>query len=424
MHTHDHAHDELPAALGGFDLTDQARFAAGFPHEVFARLRREAPVLFHPPAPGGDGVGFWVLSRHADIRAAAADAMFSSQGGGGRPHGGTHIDDARSELPGVMINMMDDPRHQAFRDLLTPAMGRQALAALNGRLRPYVAEVVSALAAGGGCDFATEVGARVGGHAIAMLLGVPPQDWPQFTGWTETLMGFDDRETGKPTQRSQTVHMDVFHYGARLLAARRAEPGDDLTSLLARGQIAGDRAPLGDLERQTSFCLMTLAGTESARNMIAGGVLALIEQPAQWRALRADRSLIPQAIEEILRWTSPTPYNRRTATRDIRIHDAQIRAGDKVTLWWTSANRDEAVFTNPSAFDIRRDPNPHVAFGHGSHACFGHELGKLEMRIVLEALLDRFDRLELTGPVAWAASNKHTVVMRMPVVVTPAAGVR
>jgi len=218
--------------------------------------------------------------------------------------------------------------------------------------------------------------------------------------------------------------MDVFHYGARLLAARRAEPGDDLTSLLARGQLAGDSASLGDRERETSFCLMALAGTESARNMIAGGVLALIEHPEQWRALRADRSLIPQAIEEILRWTSPTPYNRRTATRDIQIHDAQIRAGDKVTLWWTSANRDEAVFTNPSVFDIRRHPNPHVAFGDGSHACFGQALGKLEMRIVLEALLDRFDRLEVTGPVAWAASNKHTVVMRMPVAVTPAAGAR
>lgn len=421
MHDDDHEQSQLPAVLGGFDLTDQTRFATGFPHEVFARLRRDAPVVFHPPSQTHDGVGFWVLSRHADIKAAAADAAFSSHGGGSRPLGGTHIDDSRPELPGVMINMMDDPRHQAFKDLLSPALGHEALAGLEAKLRPYVAEVMSEVAARGGCDFATEVGARIGGHAVALLLGIPPQDWPKLAAWTEVLMGFDDREASRPTERSKAVHMDLFNYGCRSLAARRGEPSDDLTSQLARVELAHGDRPLSDRERQTSFCLMALAGTESTRNMIAGGVLALLEHPAQWRALRADRGLMPQAVEEILRWTTPTPYNRRTAVRDVQIHDAQIRTGDKVTFWWASANRDEAVFADPFVFDIRRNPNPHLALGYGSHACFGAELGRLEMRLVLEALLDRFAELEVTGPVVWAASNKHTVVTRMPVAITAAA---
>lgn len=414
----------LPEVLGGFDLTDQARFAAGFPHQVFARLRREAPVLLHPGTQTSDGESFWVVSRYAEVRAAAADALFSSKGGGRHPHGGTHIDDARPELPGVLINMMDDPRHGAYRRMLSPAMGKKALALLEGPLRDYTRDLVAGLMGRGGGDFATEVGAKVGGHAIALLLGVPRQDWPMFTGWTETLMGFDDREAGKPTPRSQELHMRLFHYGAKLLVEKRGAPGEDLTTLLAAGQLDEGSAqpPLTELERQTCFCLMALAGTESTRNLIAGGVLALLERAEQWQALRQDRGLVRGAIEESLRWTTPTPYNRRTATRDVVLGGTQIREGDKVTLWWASANRDEQVFGagvgGGDAFDVRRKMNPHLSCGHGSHDCFGERLGKLEMQVVLESLLERGEALKVDGEVTWAASNKHTVVMQMPVAVT------
>lgn len=412
----------LPAVLEGFDLTDQDLFAPGFPHQVFARLRKDAPVLFHPPGQSVDGEGFWVLSRHADIREVAANPVFSSRGGGGRPNGGTHIDDARPELPGVMFNLMDDPRHQDFKGVISPAMGRQALTVLEGKLRQHTQDLVSGLLERGNCDFVTDMGAKMGALAVSLLLGIPQQDWPLFSEWTGSLMGFDDREAGKPTPRSQKIHMDIFHYGYRLLAARKAQPADDLASLLAAGEMSGgsSEGPIKDLERQTAFCLMILAGSESTRNMVAGGVLALAENPEQWRALRADRSLVPGAVEEILRWTSPTPYNRRTATRDIRLHDTLIRAGEKVTLWWTSANRDESVFANPYTFDIRRNPNPHLAFGHGTHTCFGENLGRLELRVVLETLLDRIERIELTGKVVWAGSNKHTVLLNMPVALTAA----
>jgi cytochrome P450 len=404
----------LPAVLDGFDLTDQPRFARGFPHQVFARLRRDAPVLFHPHADGG----FWVLSRHGDIRDAAADPAMSSRGGGTRPHGGTHIENARPELPGVLINMMDDPRHAAFKHVLTPAVGRQALAALETTLRAHVNDVVSGVLARGTCDLATEVGAPIATHTVALLLGIPRGDWPQFATWMECLMGFDDREAGAPTSRSQELHMELFHYGTRRLAHGRTTGADDLTSLLARAALPAPEAELTELERQTCFCLLALAGNESGRNMIAAGVHALIEHPAQWQALRADRSLIPGAVEEILRWTSPTPYNRRTATRDLRIRDAEIRAGDKVTLWWASANRDEDVFGNPFAFDVRRRPNPHLAFGAGTHHCFGDQLGRLELRVFLEVLLERVAHFTPAGDVVWAGSNKHNVVRRLPVKVS------
>lgn len=404
----------LPAVLDGFNLTDQPRFAGGFPHQVFARLRREAPVLFHPHTDGG----FWVLSRHADIRDAAADPALSSRGGGPRPHGGTHIENARPELPGVMINMMDDPRHAAFKHALTPAIGRQALVALEPRLRAHVAEVVSGILARGTCDLATDVGAPIATHTVALLLGVPREDWPQFATWTESLMGFDERAACAPTPRGQQLHMELFHYGCRLLAARRTSGADDLTSLLARAVLPAPEPELAELERQTTFCLLALGGNESGRNMIAAGVHALIEHPAQWQALRADRSLIPGAVEEILRWTSPTPYNRRTATRDLRIRDAEIRAGDKVTLWWASANRDEDVFDRPFDFDVRRRPNPHLAFGAGTHGCFGDQLARLELRVFLEVLVERVAQLAPTGDVVWAGSNKHNVVMRLPVMVS------
>ena len=169
------------------------------------------------------------------------------------------------------------------------------------------------------------------------------------------------------------------------------------------------------------FNLLVAAGSETTRNSIAVGVLALVEHPGQWLALRDDRRLLPGAVEEILRWASSTPYNRRTATRDVTVGGAQLRAGDKVTLWWASANRDEDVFAEPFRFDVRRDPNPHLAFGHGTHFCLGGALARLEIRVLLDVLLDRVETLAVTGPIEWGRSNKHAAVRRLPVALTPRA---
>lgn len=408
---------QLPPVLDGFDLSDQGRFTDGFPHHVFTRLRREAPVFFHPPGRTADGEGFWVLSRYDDIKAAAADPAFSSQGGGGRAGGGTHIDDlAPGVHAGTMLNMMDDPRHRAVRDAVSPSVDAAALAAMEPELRAVAENLVARAVEGGEGDLMVDVAGPFALTAALLVLGVPRQDWPTVRAWADVSMGFDDREAGEDTERSQMSRLALYQYGTGVLKARAAaEPGRDLLSLVARATLPEGERPMSAYEREVFFNLILGAGSEPPRNAIAHGLLALAEHPDQWKALREDRSLIPGAVEEMLRWSSPTPYNRRTATRDVELNGARIKAGEKVTFWWASANRDESVFADPNTFDIRRDPNPHLAFGFGTHDCMGESLGRLELRLVLEALLDRVGELRTAGPVRWARSNKHTVILNLPV---------
>lgn len=413
----------LPEVLDGFDLTDHGRFVQGFPHHVFTRLRREAPVLLHPPGLSKDGEPFWVLSRHADIARVAADPAFSSKGGGGRVHGGTHIDDLPQGIyAGVLLNMLDDPRHRMVRDAVLPGVTGAAAAALEPRLREIAADLVSDAVDSGTIDFQTELAGPFAVYAMGELLGMPVEDWKQLFRWTQIALGYEDRGAGEMTDRSLTALIESFNYGARLLEQRRAAPTGDFVSLVGRCALPEGQgeAPLTNYERQVFFNLIFLAGSEPTRGAIAIGMLALADHPDQWRALRADRSLLPGAIEEVLRWASPTPYNRRTATQDTRIGDTVIRAGEKVTLWWASANRDEDVFADPFRFDIRRSPNPHLAFGHGTHTCLGNDvLARQELRLFFDALLDRVEEVRPTGDVTWARHNKHTVVLRMPSTLVP-----
>ncbi|MEU4230023.1 cytochrome P450 [Nonomuraea sp. NPDC026600] len=407
---------ELPPVLDGFDLSDQSRFGDGFPHHVFTRLRKEAPVFFHPPGTTADGEGFWVLSRYADIRAAAADPAFSSQGGGGRAGGGTHIDDlAPGVHAGTMLNMMDDPRHQALRDLVSPSVDGGTVASLEPELRAIAENLVAEAVADGKGDLMVDIAGPFAIRAALLALGVPRRDWPALHAWADVSMGFDDREVGEDTERSQMSRLALYQYGSGALKALAAVPGPGLLSLAATGELPEGERPLSSYEREVFFNLILGAGSEPPRNAIAHGLLALAEHPDQWKALREDRSLITGAIEEMLRWASPTPYNRRTATRDVEVGGLQIKAGQKVTFWWASANRDEEVFADPHIFDIRREHNPHLAFGFGTHGCMGERLGRLELRLVLEALLDRVGELSTAGPVRWARSNKHTVILRLPV---------
>lgn len=407
--------------LDDIDLTRLDRFTSGFPHEVFTYLRHEAPVWFHPPTahtPGGEG--FWVVSRHADVLLVASDAdTFSSAGGGKRQGGGTLIEDLPSGfVAGVMLNMMDAPRHPRFRKLITPSVSPRALARLEAELRERTAAIVDGVAARGACDFLLDVAAELPLQAIARLLGVPQEDRHKLFQWANANLDYDDRELGQAGDKTRAAQAAMFQYGAGLIAKKRACPEDDMLSTVAHGKIqgsSGDLEPLSDMEVAMFFNLLIAAGSETTRNSIAVGLLGLILYPDQWHALRADRSLVPTAIEEILRWSSSTAYNRRTATRDVLLAGHRIRAGEKVTLWWSSANRDEAVFKDSFRFDIRRDPNPHLAFGHNAHFCLGANLARLEIRLILEALLDRFESIELSSPVEWTRSNKHTGVRHMPV---------
>jgi len=402
------------------DLTDLDRFAAGFPHHVFDELRRETPVWFHPPTahtPGGEG--FWVLSRYADIVNAAADAAtYSSETGGDREAGGTTLEDmAREWAIGVLLNMMDDPRHGKFRRLLTPTVAPRALAAIEEDLRGRATRVVDAALAKADCDFLVDVAAELPLQAVAQLVGVPQEDRHQLLNWANVTLDYEDREVGEATAHTQQASAEMFAYGTTLLELKLREPADDLLSVVSHGLIDGE--PLTDMEQHMFFSLIIAAGSETTRNSIAVGMLALTERPDALDELRDERSLVPNAVEEILRWASSTPYNRRTATRDVEIGGQQIMAGDKVTLWWASANRDESVFSDPYSFDIARNPNPHLAFGRGTHFCLGAALARMEIRVVLDALLDKVGQVSLTGPVEYVRSNKHAGVRHMPVHLAP-----
>ena len=410
--------------LDAIDLTDLDRFSNGFPHPVFARLRRDAPMFRHPATEHTpDGEPFWVLSRFDDVLAAAgAPDVFSSDGSGQRPTGGgTLIEDlAAGFAAGVLLNMMDDPRHHRIRKLVTPALAPRTLALLEDDLRARTAAIVDGVAERGACDFLVDVAAELPLQAIARLLGVPQEDRHQLFRWANTSLDYDDRDLGESSAKQQEASAAMFAYGTALIEDKRDRPADDLLSRVATATIprdGDDDAPLEELEVQMFFNLLIAAGSETTRNSIAHGLLAFLDHPDQWRALQTDRSLLPTAVEEVLRYTSSTTYNRRTATTRTDVGGQVIEAGEKVTLWWASANHDDTVFEDPHRFDVTRAPNRHLAFGHGTHFCLGAALARIEIRVVFDALLDRFDRLEPAGPPEWTRSNKHTGLRHLPVTV-------
>ncbi|HXP32982.1 MAG TPA: cytochrome P450 [Acidimicrobiales bacterium] len=401
------------------DLTDLGLFAEGFPHEAFTALRRQAPVWWHAPTSHTpDGSGFWVVSRHADVQAIGSDAQtFSSERAPDMPGGGTLIEDLPYGFAaGVLLNMMDDPRHHRIRRLVTPAVAPRALALLEGELRARTAAILDAVARRGRCDFLVDVAVELPLQAIAMLMGIPDEDRYDLMAWTNATLTYDDRELGTRSAGSEHAAAAMATYGNALIERKRSEGGDDIVAIVARACVedeSGVAAPLSDLELLMFFNLLIAAGSETTRNAIALGMAALIEHPEQWDLLRRDPSVLAGAVEEILRWSSPTLYNRRTATCDVEVAGQKVAAGDKVTLWWASANRDEAVFADPFTFDVRRRPNPHLAFGYRSHFCLGASLARLEIRIMLEELLARFDRLTLDAPVERFRTNKHAGVKHM-----------
>jgi cytochrome P450 len=357
------------------------------------------------------------------VAAAAADAAtFSSCTGGERDGGGTILEDLPLGFAaGVLFNMQDAPRHHHIRRLVTPALSPRRLRAVEAALGSRCDRILDEAVARGSFDALVDVAAELPLQAIAELLGVPQEDRHRLLAWADATLDYDDRELGQVSERSQQAAAEMFEYGSELLRAKAACPADDLLSTIATAQLPaaasdlGEPGPLTELEQQMFFNLLIAAGSETTRNSIAAGLLALIDAPEQWDALAADPTLVPTAVEEILRWASSTIYNRRTATVDVELGDRRIRAGDKVVLWWQSANFDERAFEEPHRFDLGRRPNPHLAFGLGSHFCLGANLARLEIRLVLEGLLRRVARLELAGPVVRTRSNKHQGFRSVPV---------
>jgi len=399
--------------MAGVDLTDLDNFAAGFPHHLFERHRAEAPVRWHEPTTHTpDGEGFWSVATHADVLRVLTDPeTFSSERGGDRPYGGTLIQDL--PVAGVVLNMMDDPRHARIRRLVSKGLTPQTVRRLEHELRRRAGLLLDAVPDGEPIDFLVAVAAELPMQMICILLGVPEADRHDLFSAVEP--GFDFR-SGDSNER-EVSSFDMFSYGRSLIAEKRARPTDDMLSVVVHARLDDDEPPeLTDGELDMFFSLLFAAGSETTRNAISGGLAALIDHPDQLAALRKDTRLMTTAIEEILRWTTPSPSKRRTATIATRLGGHAIAAGDKVVVWEGSANRDESVFKDAMSFDVARDPNPHLGFGHGLHFCLGANLARLEIRVLYEELLSRFRTIESAGPIEWTRSNRHTGIRHHPLV--------
>ncbi len=395
------------------DLTDLDNFSAGFPHDLFDLHRRTAPVFWHEPTEHTpDGEGFWSVATHAETLAVLRDPVtFSSVTGGSRPFGGTLLQDLA--VAGQVLNMMDDPRHAEVRRLVSSGLTPRMIARVEDDLRMRTRGLLDDVMPGEPLDFLVEVAAELPMQMICILLGVPESERHWLFEAIEPQFDFGRARSASVGQlTAEEAGSRMYTYGQELIAAKRAQPTDDMLSVVAN---AVD-PELSDLELYLFFSLLFSAGAETTRNAVAGGLLALIEHPDQYALVRSDPGLLPSAIEEMLRWTSPSPSKRRTATRSVSLGGCAIEAGQKVQIWEGSANRDPLVFDEPERFDVTRKPNPHLGFGYGVHYCLGANLARLELRVLFEELLTRFSAARLTGPVEWTRSNRHTGMRHLPVV--------
>jgi cholest-4-en-3-one 26-monooxygenase len=397
------------------DLLDRDRVTQGIPHEWFTWLRANAPV-FHHDEPDGDG--FWVITRYDDIVTANRDAAsFSSSQelGGVVMLEGPTAPLAGTEMAGNMMLFMDPPSHTRYRKLVNRGFTPRMIAALEVHVRELTVAIVEEARAKGECDFVVDVAAELPLEVIAELLGVPREDRHKLFDWSNRMVGSEDPEYQVSDEHVTQAQIEMFMYAQELATQRRAEPHDDIVSTLLAAEIDGDQ--LTDMDFNLFFMLLSVAGNETTRNAIAHGMNAFLENPDQWELLVADpEARIAGAVEEILRWASPVLFFRRNATRDVVLGGQTIRKGEKISLWYISANRDEAIFDEPFRFDITRDPNPHIAFGGGGpHFCLGAQLARLEIRVLFEELARRTPKLEALGAPERLRSNFIGGIKHLPV---------
>jgi cholest-4-en-3-one 26-monooxygenase len=403
--------------LADIDLCNPERFATGIPHDEFKLLRQRAPVFWHRET---NGTGFWAITRYHDVVAVSRDTKtFSSA-----KKAVFVFDPEPEELEHMQLMMlnMDPPRHTKLRALVNKGFTPRMVARLEPHIRDIANDIIDGVAKQGRCDFVAQVAAELPLQVIAELLGIPLEDRGKVFDWSNRLIGFDDPEYQSSAADGQQAATEMYVYANQLAVARRDNPGDDLVSVLMNAEVDGEK--LTELEFDLFFLLLAVAGNETTRNLISGGMLALIQHPDQRARLLAKPALMPTAVEEMLRWVSPVIEFRRTATRDTELRGQTIRDGDKVLIYYVSANRDEEVFPEPDRFDVGRTPNDHLAFGIGEHFCLGSNLARLEIRIMFEELLRRLPDIELAGPVDRLQSNLINGIKRMPVQFTPAPRVK
>jgi cholest-4-en-3-one 26-monooxygenase len=400
-------------ALEDIDLSSPELYATGDPHAVWTYLREHSPVFFQEHA---FGPGYWAITRYDDVVALSSDKRLSSSGG--RTTTGTPREPGSNAADILVVT--DPPRHTQLRALVNKAFTPRVIASLEPFVQGLVDEIVDDLSARKACDFAAEVAARIPFTVICQLLGVPEEDRGALSHAVGHFM--ESRAHVYMPSRgggSGRNDLELAHYFLELANERGRAPRDDLVSRLVGAEVDG--ATLDDPDVLALATLLFIAGSETTMNAISGGLLAFIEHPSQRRRLAEEPTLWPRAVEEILRWVSPVLNGMvRTAMDDIDARGVRIPRGDKVTLWYPSANRDEDIFTDPFRFDVGREPNPHVGFGAGPHFCLGASLARLEIRVTLQTVLARWQNLELAGEVARLWSNVSNAIEHLPVRYRPA----
>jgi cholest-4-en-3-one 26-monooxygenase len=396
------------------DLLDRDVFARGVPHEWFTYLRRHNPVYHHPePA----GPGFWVFTRHEDVIAIGRDgATFSSDQARGGVIG---LEDSTMQMDDFgdakIMLMMDPPQHTRYRKLVNRGFTPRMINALEPHIRDMAGRLVDSAVSKGKCDFVVDVAAELPLMVIAELIGVPMEDRHKLFDWSNRMVGSEDPEYAVADDDANLARVEMFMYANELAAARRDDPRDDIISKLLESEVGGDA--LTELEFNLFFMLLSVAGNETTRNAISHGMNAFLENPDQYGRLVAERDqVIGTAVEEILRWASPVMYFKRYVTKETEVAGQALKPGEKVSMWYVSANRDEDVFPDPFRFDIGRDPNPHIAFGGGGpHHCLGANLARVEIRLLFDELARRVPRLQALDAPQPLRSNFIGGIKHLPV---------
>ncbi|MFE3024226.1 cytochrome P450 [Nocardia tengchongensis] len=391
------------------DIYDPELYVAGPIHEIFAGLRRTDPVHWQE-MPGEPG--YWAILKHADVSHVARNPeLFSAEVEGvileNQPP-------ERLEQTRNMLLMMDPPRHTEYRKPLAEHFKARVVGDMEDRVRELTRSLLDSV--DGDVEFVHDVAGVLPSQVVGGLFGIPAQDWPSLRRWAEQSVSQQDPDlVGDFDVTAELTNMAIYAIQFSM-ARREQEPQADLTSLILGGSFGGKA--MSDLEFGSFFTQLVTAGNDTTKTMLSSGLQLLLAHPEQLAALRENPALIPGAVEEILRYANPLHYFRRTATADTEIRGVPIKAGDKVAMWYTSANRDEDVFADAESFDIRRNPNPHLSFGLAQHFCLGVHLARLEGRVFFEELLTRFPKLEQTGDARRIRSNLNNGLKSLPVRMT------
>ena len=381
-------------------------WAQGVPHDQFDLLRREAPVFWHEEP---NGSGFWAVTKHADVKRISRDPRtFSSA------LGGTFIPDQSEEqvaILGLSVLNMDGPQHTRYRNIVARAFTPRTIAQLVADIDRRAAKVVDDLVGRDECEFVNDVASKVPIQMICTMLGLPDELWPRMVEITNQMIGSlsDEEQSGA----AQLAAAEAYGLCAQMAADRRANPRDDLMTALVEAEVDGER--LSNDELDMFFITLIVAGNETTRNLLNQSMLAWIDHPGEIDRLRADETLWPTAVEEFLRYGTSISNFRRTATTDTEIRGVPVKAGEKVVMYYTSANRDEEVFADAHRLDVGRTPNDHVTFGGGGvHFCLGASLARAQIRATMRELVTRIDEPQLAGPVQRLRSDFVAGVTAMP----------